>query len=138
MKDFNDLLKQLHEQYAENVNSWNSIFVSLLGALFALFGTYGFFYANVYLHVSKGDSDSIYTMENILLLAEFVCFVLAALSVLVLILGYKQRRDHAIIGRIRERFGCECVREQIFGKLYKADDKGWFTFLPDFYNLFYP
>ena len=71
MQDFNDLLKHLHEQYAINVNSWNSTFVSLLVALFTLFGGYGVFYAKV--KASKGDE--IYTTENLLLLAGVVCCV---------------------------------------------------------------
>ena len=50
--------------------------------------------------------------------------MLMILVLFVLIFGYNQRRDHVIIQRIRERSGCECVRGQIFGDLYKANDKG--------------
>ena len=132
MKDFSDLLSQLHEQYAQNDNSHKSTFVSLLVALFALFGAYGYFYANV--NVSTGG---IYTMENLLLLAGFVCLVFFALTELVLILGYGHRRDHIIIQKIREDFDKEGKIDAIFGKMFNAKGKNCCSFLPDFYNLFY-
>jgi len=142
-----ELEDQLHEQYAVNDNSRNSVFISFIVGIIALFGFYGFVYVNTY----KREISSEYRYEswnfniNIFLLMSFVTIgILFFLAILAIYLGYSLRRDQFIIYNIRKkRYKGVTEKEtkvrmkEIFGGIYSPYNKDCSDYLPNFYNLFY-
>ncbi len=134
-----ELEKQLHEQYAINNNESVKNFISFIVALLALFS--GFGYVFVYSN-SEFSSNGIYINEKIMSLEVFllvsivVSGMLFFLSLISLQLGYSNRSNQIIIDKIREDV-FRSKKENIFGKYYNAKNKNFWTFVPDFFNLFY-
>lgn len=62
--------------------------------------------------------------------------VLLLLNTIIINQGYGFRRDQYINMKIRKITLCGDY-EEIFGELYRADDKSWNNFLPDFHNIFF-
>jgi len=140
------LENQLHEQYALNDNNRNSVFMSFIVGIIALFGFYGF----VFVNTNKRGFNSEYSYESwnfnidVFLLMSFVTIgILFFLTILAIYLGYALRRDQFIIYNIRQKRyknGTEETKvkiKEIFGEIYSPYNKDCSSFLPDFYNLFY-
>lgn len=136
-----DILDSIHEQFAENQNHHQGLFIQLLIALFILFGGFGYVY--VY---TVDPTDSIpysqtfiqcgYFSYAILIAVGFiVSLVLLLLNCVILHLGYSFRRDQVINMKIR-LYKLENY-EKIFEDLYKPTNKSCFKYLPDFYAIFF-
>lgn len=130
------LLLKLHEQFSENQNHHQGLFIKILIALFALFGAFGYVLINAEgVKLLEKPTDS-YPHITLVLVAILVSGVLLFLNLFVLNNGYAYRRDQYINQKIREKFlGDEYT--EIFGGNYKADNKCLNDYLPSFYNLFF-
>lgn len=102
----NDIEKQLHEQYAINNNSNLSSVITLLVAMFAVFGAYGY----VYLHSnSEFDYSDIwclykngsYTLTALVLTALVTIIILGIMFHICLYQGVNQRLEQFVTFAIR-------------------------------------
>jgi hypothetical protein len=141
-----ELAKQLHEQYAININERTSSFVAFVGTILALFGAFGYVFAytaphfadNGYFIESKSVESGVMTLEVFFLCSIITSLILCFLSLISLQLGYAGRRDQVVIDNIRKKFiPDKDERGKIFGKLYDPAGKNWYNFMPDYFNLFY-
>lgn len=147
------LLSQLHEQYAINDNEKNQNFITFLIAIFALMGAYGYVYVHTYFgeNLNKtfenikmsticcSNSNELYFHPDIIIyLTILISLVMLFLSVLVIVLGYSTRRDHIIIHRIRNFAYDEELNKYLFkNNLFNPLNKSTCDFLPDYYRLFF-
>lgn len=113
----NKLLSQLHEQYAVNNNANLSTIISLLVALIAVIGCFGY----VYVHTDCDFSGNLgilvkcnetFYLETLLLAYIASVGVLAILVCLCAYQGVAQRKEQFIIHAIREKY---------FGENYLKD-----------------
>ncbi len=136
-----ELEKTLHEQYAININAHTSNFVSFLVGILAIFGSYGYVYVstcNEFANENVILNKDVFYLDALLYLSFVVNGILAFMSILSLHLGYSIRRDHLIIQKIRDKYyQNEIVKKNIFGNIYKADNKFFKNFIPEYYNNFY-
>jgi len=144
MKVKNALLLKLHEQFADNQNHHQRVFVQFLVALITLFAGYGYIYihidtslANSPLLISKSVESEYFAPEILLLVSTVVLAILSLLCGLLLIMGYGFRRDQFLNFKIRKKYLKNGEYEHVFGKLYDPTNKGMLDFLPDFYTLFF-
>lgn len=101
-----DILSQLHAQFAENSNAIYSCVISVLVAVLAVLGAYG----HVFVHSSSDltcsnymyDSTSgLYTVDALLYVTSAVLIVITLLNYLCMSLGYKQRKEQFIAFSVR-------------------------------------
>ncbi len=61
--------------------------------------------------------------------------MLSFLSIISLYLGYSNRNNQIIIDRIRSKYYKE--DKEIFGVYYSAENKSYYSFIQDYFNIFY-
>ena len=134
----NDILSSIHEQFAENQNHHQGLFIQLLIALFILFGGFGYVYVytDSTIPYCQTSIQCGHFSNSILIAVGFiVSLVLLLLNCVILHLGYSFRRDQVINMKIR-KYKLENY-DNIFGELYKPTDKCFLQYLPDFYAIFF-
>lgn len=132
-----ELDKQLHSQYSENDNSRSGIFLSFIMGIIALFGTYGYVFIHTNINFDTNIDKLLIGNTEFALISVITIGILFFLAVLSLHFGYSLRRDQIVINNIRNKYYTVEKKKETFGDLYKSNNKNYFSFLPDFYNLFY-
>ena len=138
------ILENLHSQFAENQNHHQGLFIQFLIALLALFAGFGYVYTHTNPNIAYTQSfvqqiNEVDYFSNLTLLATSVV-VLAVLLLLNGILinqGYGFRRDQHLNMIIRKKYLGDDDYNEVFGKLYNSDNKGFWNYLPDFYTIFF-
>jgi len=132
----NELLLQLHKQFAENQNHHQGLFVQLLTTIIALFTGFGYVYVNTNSKTDGMSSISEGFSINILFITTIVVeAVLLLLNCIILHQGYCFRRDQHLNMEIRkDKIGNYA---KIFDDLYDSDNKKFWNYLPGFYCIFW-
>lgn len=99
MKD--ELLKQLHEQYAVNNNSSMGAIVSFIVGMFTAFGGYGYVWINTNFCPS-GEKN--YCFQDLTFVAIVVLFLLLIMSYICMYQGTSQRLEQFITHKIRGEY----------------------------------
>lgn len=98
------MLLQLHQQYAVNNNAKLSSAVTLIAALIAVIGAYGY----VFLHINEGSFVPClkpeFNLLGVVLTATAAIIVLAIMKHICMYQGFAQRRDQFIIYAIRCKY----------------------------------
>ena len=102
-KNLNEIERQLHEQYAENNNSYLGHIVSLVVGLFAVIGLYGNVFIKSNLLFEKADGYE-YTMGDLCIAAAFAYIALGIMAYICIYLGIHQRHEHFVVWAIRKKF----------------------------------
>jgi len=136
------LENQLHQQFAENDNKRIGTFTSFIAVIITLFGTYSYVFVNTRIDTNLETNickNLNFGIQELFLISFVTIGILLFLSILVLNFGFSFRRDHFIINNIRiKRYEeSKTKMEVIFGSIYSPFGKGYFDFLPGFYNLFF-
>jgi hypothetical protein len=125
MKD--ELLSQLHEQYAVNNNANLSSMVTLIVGVIDVIGYYGYVFVHTvddfggcYGMFIQGES---FTMTTLILTYFSVVCVLAILMRLCIYQGIAQRKEQVIIENIRKHYDTSNDFKNIFPESYTARDK---------------
>jgi len=100
------LERQIHGQFSDNVNAHTSSFVTFVVSLLALFGAFGYVYANTInvFRIGFGFWPALtpsaeallnqsFTMNSFLLLSVVVSVMLCFIACLCIYFGYAERRD---------------------------------------------
>ncbi|WP_321479755.1 hypothetical protein [uncultured Bacteroides sp.] len=135
----NNILNSIHEQFAENQNHHQALFIQLLIALLVLFGGFGYTYVHTTDSIPYAHTyiQGMYVSNSILITVTLVVLlVLLLLNLIILHLGYAFRRDQTLNMRIRKKeLGEEY--DDVFGYLYNPSGKGFWSYLPNFYAIFF-
>ena len=102
-KNLNEIERQLHEQYAENNNSYLGHIVTLVVGLFAVIGLFGNVFIKSNLLFEKADGYE-YTMGDLFVAAAFAYIALGIMAYLCIYLGMHQRHEHFVVWAIRKKF----------------------------------
>lgn len=141
-----ELLSQLHEQYAINDNAKNQNFITFLISIFALLGAYGYVYIYTYTGTKIDDFNSEFVQSfcsieyfhpNVLItITVIIVLIFTFMAMLVAFLGYSTRRDQIVIYKIRT---VALKGDKVFynNLLYTPFNKSYWEFIPDYYNLFF-
>lgn len=138
------LERQIHGQFSDNVNAHTSSFITFVVSLLALFGAFGYVYANTanIFRIGFGfwpeltpSAEALlnqsFTMNSFLLLSVVVSVMLGFIACLCIYLGYAERRDQAQQYKIRHAYGVETVYST------PEENNNWCYFLSSFYRMFY-
>lgn len=125
-----ELLKQLHEQYAVNNNANLGTIVTLVVAVIAVIGYFGYVYVHTGVDFSKDfgclvKSCGEFYLDALLLIYLASVLILGILTCLCAYQGVAQRKEQFIIHNIRkECWGDEFLNNsKIFPSDYKPDGK---------------
>lgn len=127
-----ELLKQLHEQYAVNNNANLGTIVTLVVAVIAVIGYFGYVYVHTGVEFSKDfgcliaeevNGVNVYYLDALLLIYLASVLILGILTCLCAYQGVAQRKEQFIIHAIRRKyFGYDYLnqrkRDRIFPKGY--------------------
>lgn len=123
MKD--ELLKQLHEQYAINNNANLNTIVTLVVAVIAVIGCFGYVYVHTDIEFSQNFGclvkccKGVFYLDVLFLAYLASVFVLALLTRLCIYQGVAQRKEQIIIHAIRQKyFGKNYLDEQTEDKIF--------------------
>lgn len=138
-----NILETLHEQFAENQNHHQKLFIQFLTALLILFAGFGYVYVhtvpdvpNVQTYVEIKNTKEYFSNSILLATAVVVSTVMLLLNLILLNQGYGFRRDQHINKEIRKKY-LKKNYKRVFGGLYNSGKKGFWNFLPDFYAIFF-
>jgi hypothetical protein len=155
---------QLHKQYAEADNNKSHNLIYFIATIGFCFAAYGYIYVN-YVNVVDYDryvsinvkEGGIHAFIAVTILEEIM---LASISIISIIYGYTQRRDHFVIDRIRKKYYDDVDYNLIIKGLkdgedredgnpgkgngesestnnkslpYQPGEKSLFSFIPDYY-----
>ena len=103
-----EMLMQLHEQYAINNNANLGSMVTLLAALIAIIGGYGY----VFLHLDIANTSNVqflclhpdFSFVSLILIATATMVVLVILKYICMYQGFAQRKEQFIIYAIRYKY----------------------------------
>lgn len=147
-----ELLKSFHQQFAENQNHHQTLFIQFISAVFIVIVGYAIVYTNTssdagIFNVTRDKDQHILSYAIIHLIGSFFMaeLTLTLLCILLLNIGYSYRRDQNVIDKIRKYYMKEEELTNIFNisteeqdkeKPYVAKNKSWLTYLPDFNLIF--
>lgn len=125
-KQFNEIERQLHEQYANNNNSYLGHIVTLVVGLFAVIGLYGNVFIKSNLLFEKAE-DYEYTMGDLFIAAAFAYIALGIMAYLCIYLGMHQRHEQFVVWAIRKNF---------YGNKYNEPKIFYYNYIPFVDNSF--
>ena len=101
-----EIESQLHEQFAVNNNDHASTLVSIIAAVVAVIGVYGYVFVHSTVWCQKfwgklALGNQQYTLSTLLLTGAAAIFILTILAAMALTLGASARRDQFIVHAIR-------------------------------------
>jgi hypothetical protein len=140
-----ELLTSFHQQFSENQNHLQTIFIQFLSAVLVILAGYGYVFSNTltcaeFLNVTTFPKTN--TLESYSLLHLIGSFMIAEiilglLITLILNIGYSFRRDQIVVFNIREKYIGPELYLKIFGnKSFDPRNKPVTTFLPEFNRNF--
>lgn len=127
----NELLAQFHGQYAENYNSSASTLVAFLTAIAAAFAIFGY----TFQQFITGQTATAFIIFKGGCVVVNILFTLIA--IIAIELGWHSRRDQFIIYKIRRKKMLDSEYREIFPDNYIPDGKGFFSFIPGIFNIFW-
>lgn len=137
-----ELLAQLHKQYAINNNAGLSSIVTLLVAMFGVLGVYAYIFVHTSLDFSNDfsllydKSTELYSLD-VLILATTATFVVLGIIIYICIhQGYQPRFEQFIIHQIRLRYFDDEDMQNIFPTNYTPFGKGKFEAIQGLYGNF--
>lgn len=137
-----ELLAQLHEQYAINNNAGLSNIVTLLVAMFGVLGVYAYILVHTSLDFSNDfsllydKSTELYSLD-VLILATTATFVVLGIIIYICIhQGYQPRFEQFIVHQIRLRYFDDEDMQNIFPTNYTPFGKGKFEAIQGLYGKF--
>jgi hypothetical protein len=138
-----ELLKSFHQQFAENQNHHQTVFIQFISAVLIVIVGYALVYTNTtsdagIFNVTRDKDQHIVSYAIIHLVGSFFMaeLTLTLLCILLLNIGYGYRRDQYVCQNIRKHYitpNDEYVK--FFGK-FDATGKKMFSYLPDFNLIF--
>lgn len=142
-----ELLKSFHEQFAQNQNHHQTVFIQFISAVIVVIVGYALVFANTssdakIFDVTRDVNLKVTSYAIIHLFGSFFAaeFILTLLCIVLLNIGYGYRRDQNVIDKIRIFYMGENEHKIIFGvnerKPFKATDKNFCNYLPDFNFIF--
>ncbi|HZY38622.1 MAG TPA: hypothetical protein VFE53_18310 [Mucilaginibacter sp.] len=140
-----ELLASFHQQFSENQNHLQTIFIQFLSAVLVILAGYGYVYTNTSSNADFFDvtffakTNTLESYAVLHLIGSFLIaqIILGLLITLILNIGYGFRRDQMAIYNIRQKYlGPEFQRE-IFGtKSFDPRNQSVYIFLPEFNRNF--
>ncbi|MCY4150190.1 MAG: hypothetical protein OXF73_12755 [Gammaproteobacteria bacterium] len=137
------LALSFHEQFAQNQNHHQAMFVQVLAVLVTVLVGFGYAYS----HLQNGSSDGDKMQPDLLYASFAISMVLLSLAIaLIANMAYGFRRDQATAGRIRVIFGAMKARNGneddrayfplAYNPFGKAGINGFF-WMPGYHSIFY-
>jgi hypothetical protein len=138
-----ELLSSFHQQFAENQNHLQTVFIQFISAVLVVLVGYGFVYTNMTAQAKFADlvkEGSVLKSYDILdlfgsyLIAQTILGLLVTLTANI---GYSFRRDQFVNFNIRHHYLDKKEYEAIFGiRSYDPRGKWLGNYLPEFNRMF--
>lgn len=144
-KTKDELLKSFHQQFAENQNHHQTVFIQFISAVFIVIVGYALVYTNTssdagIFNMTRDKDQNIVSYAIIHLIGSFFIaeLTLTLLCILLLNIGYGFRRDQNVIYNIRKLYiSDDAEYKKIFGeKSFNPTGKKLFSYLPEFNLIF--
>ncbi|MEO8948596.1 MAG: hypothetical protein ABI308_09325 [Mucilaginibacter sp.] len=140
-KEF-DLLRSFHEQFAENQNHHQTVFIQFISAVLAVLVGYGFVYTNTsisadpFIVIRCKEAIISYSLIDLVGAYLIAQTILGLLVTLTANIGYGFRRDQFVNFRIRQKHIAEETYTAVFPANFDPGNKGWEQYLPEFNRMF--
>ncbi len=135
-KQINEIEIQLHEQYADNNNSYLGHIVTLVAGLFAVIA----FYGNVFMdasHYFEKIEDYSYSLGDLCIVAVCAYIALGIMAYLCIYLGMHQRHEQFVVWAIRNKYyGDNYNNHYIYSEDYVPFNKNGFEIIKGLYGEF--
>ncbi len=141
-----ELLKSFHQQFAENQNHHQVVFIQFISAVFVVIIGYVFVYTNtssdaMFFNVTRdnvtGEHIISYSISDLIGSYFLAQIILTLLCSLTMNIGYGYRRDQNVNYNIRKYYIEETIYTNIFGtKSFNPTKKRLLDFLPEFNSIF--
>jgi hypothetical protein len=138
-----ELLNSFHEQFAENQNHHQTVFIQFISAVIVVIVGYAIVYTNTEqnadFYFAKKAGHDIESYAIIHLIGSFLTAanILGLVSVLTINIGYGFRRDQKVNYNIRMQYLGEAKYMEIFGdKSFNPTGKSFWKYLPEFNMIF--
>lgn len=112
-----EMLLQLHEQYAVNNNAKLESAVTLIVGLLAVIGAYGYVFLNINEVSYKPCIKPEFNLLDLVITAMAAIIVLAIMKHICMYQGFAQRRDQFIIYAIRFNYGLK-IKEKYKNRIF--------------------
>ncbi|MBK6914325.1 MAG: hypothetical protein IPH11_11975 [Ignavibacteriales bacterium] len=140
-----ELLKTFHEQFAQNQNHHQNLFIKFLSAVFIVIAAYFIIYVNTQSFAKWHDSTFVANSNEItsyailhLIGAYFIAQIIFLIMLIVVTnMGYNFRRDQKVNRNIRIKYLNKEVYKEIFSdKAFNTDKLTLRDYLPGFHLIF--
>jgi hypothetical protein len=140
-----ELLSSFHQQFSENQNHLQTIFIQFLSAVLVILGGYGYVYSNTSANADfysltyfpKLHEVQSYALSHLIGSFLVAQIILGLLITLILNIGYSFRRDQMAVRNIRIKYLGQDFIKEIFGtKSFNPHDQTIYVFLPEFNRNF--
>jgi len=140
-----ELLSSFHQQFSENQNHLQTIFIQFLSAVLVILTGYGYVYSNTssgadfYNLSSFPGLHDVKSFALLHLIGSFLVaqIILGLLITLILNIGYGFRRDQMVVYNIRQKYLGPEFQLEIFGtKSFDPRNQPINVFLPEFNRNF--
>ena len=141
-----EILKSFHEQFAQNQNHHQNLFIKFLSAVLIVIAAYFFVYIKTTNKADFWDISYFTNSENIIsyakihligayLLAQIIFNIMTAI---ILNMGYNFRRDQKVNYNIRRYYLGKSLYKDIYGEMsFNPCNLGFWDYLPGFHKIFY-
>lgn len=140
-----ELLKTFHEQFAQNQNHHQDLFIKFLSAVFIVIAAYFIIYVNTQSFAKWHDSTFVANSNEItsyaiwhLIGAYFIAQIIFLIMLIVVTnMGYNFRRDQKVNYNIRIKLLAEALYKEIFNeKSFNPNNLKFNDYLPGFHLIF--
>ncbi len=133
-----ELIKSFHEQFAQNQNHQQKLFLQVLTVLLTVLIGFGY----LYIRVGVKQSNIIVTAETIYSFLALSMFLLSLAVALILNMSLSFRRDQLVACNIRVKVGVMNIddinTENFFPSKFNPVGKdNFFTWMPEFHQIFF-
>lgn len=141
-----ELLKSFHEQFAQNQNHHQNLFIRFLSAVFIVIVAYFIVFVNTQstakwhdlifmTNTNKIISYALWHLIGAYFIAHIIFIVMA---LMVVNMGYNFRRDQKVNTEIRKKYLDDNTYDQVFGdRAFNVDNLKFDDYLPGFHFIFY-
>lgn len=133
-----DIAKSFHEQFAQNQNHHQSLFLQVLTVLLTVLVGFGY----IYVRVDAGSNEVKVTVETLYAFLALAVYLLSLGVALILNMALGFRRDQMVACNIRVKTGVMDVADPVAGNFFPPsfnpiNKTGRAEWMPGFHQVFY-
>lgn len=131
-----DIVKSFHEQFAQNQNHHQNLFIQILAILLSVLIGYGY----LYIRVDAPDKDLKVPIDTLYVYLAIATYLLSMAIALIANMSLGFRRDQLMAANIRVKSGVMTLESNdnyFFGSFNPQKNTNVLTWMPEFHKIFF-